>query len=74
MRNDSRLSPGEYLGDTSDSKIATMLKMLDNVNEYVNSIHRIEEENQADEWLVFAGFDYDGDGRFIGLRVIPKAE
>jgi hypothetical protein len=69
MRNSTQLSPGEYLGDVNLKQIHQLLKSLTNINEAWNSLNEIP---QPPEWLVFADFDYEGDGRFIGLRLIPR--
>lgn len=65
MRAEPSFPVGEYLGDIEVTD--ELLAGLTNTNEYVNSIHQVKRGT----YIVFADFDYAGDGRFLGLRLEP---
>jgi hypothetical protein len=71
MRNDPLLSPGEYLGDIEADQVESLFNPMRNINDEVNSFRKVDQANSG-EWLVFADFDYNGDGKFLGLRLVPK--
>jgi len=56
---------GEYLGDLEVTD--EVLAKLTNINPFVNSIGRV----RRGAYLVYADFDYAGDGKFLGLRLEP---
>jgi hypothetical protein len=60
-------SPGEYLGDIEIGQ-DFLLKHLTNINRFVSSIGDIPHQT----YLLIADFDYDGDGHFMGLRLVPR--
>ena len=43
---------------------------MSNINPFVNSIDQVKRGT----YIVFADFDYAGDGRFLGLRLEPLRE
>ncbi|MGA2333936.1 MAG: hypothetical protein ABSG08_01060 [Terriglobales bacterium] len=59
---------GEYLGDLDVTN--AMLAGLANINPFINSINRVTRG----KYIVWADFDYAGDGHFIGLRMEPLRE
>jgi hypothetical protein len=59
---------GEYLGDLEITD--EMLAGLANINPFVNSIAKVSRG----KYIVWADFDYSGDGHFIGLRLEPLQE
>jgi hypothetical protein len=65
--------PGEYLGDvkiTHDELRASLTNIR--APEFVNrlAVGRIPEGT----YLLIADFDQEGDGHFIGMRLIPRTE
>src|SRR5579872_201322 len=60
-------SPGEYLGDLEIGQ-DFLLKHLTNTNRFQSSIGDIPHQ----AYLLIADFDYDGDGHFMGLRLVAR--
>lgn len=56
---------GEYLGDLEVT--GEMLLGLKNINPFVNRIPQV----QRSTYVLWADFDWTGDGHFIGLRLEP---
>jgi hypothetical protein len=65
MKAEPSFPVGEYLGDIEVTD--EMLAALTNINPFVNSIRRV----QRGTYIVYADFDYAGDGKFLGLRLEP---
>jgi hypothetical protein len=68
MRAQPSFPVGEYLGDLQVSD--ELLLTLTNINPLVNSIDRVKRG----AYVVFADFDFAGDGSFLGLRLEPLRE
>jgi len=65
MQKEPSFPVGEYLGDIEVTD--EMLDGLTNINPHVNSIDQVKRGR----FVVYADFDWSGDGHFIGLRLEP---
>jgi hypothetical protein len=68
MEKEPTFPVGEYLGDLEVTD--AMLTGLANINPFVNSIGKVVRG----KYILWADFDYVGDGHYIGLHLEPLCE